>query len=422
MLVVVAGPSGAGKTTLARHIVRSVPRTRFSVSCTTRGRRDGETQDQDYHFLDEGEFERLIGEGHFLEWARVHGELYGTPAQWVRDRLHEGINVVLDIDVQGALQVREGHPSAVLVFVLPPSVQELRRRLVDRGTDSDPEIERRMTTAAREVGWAPVFDYLVENDDLDMARQRMESIVVSEGLRTDRTPVERLLEYEQRAEGRDYWSGVRAVVTAGPTREPLDDVRFLGNRSSGLMGICMAMALRDAGAEVTLVCGPTAYRLPDGMALVAVRTTEDLLREMGRVVPQADFLAMAAAVSDFRPERVAEGKSERSQGPLDLRLKPTPDVLVELSPRCPVLAFALEMGENAESRAKRKMRSKRAVAIFVNRGDVPGVGMESVGNEGVLLFESGRRVEVPRSSKRMVAERIACEVGLYLRDDDVGQA
>lgn len=418
MLVVVAGPSGAGKTTLAKHLVDKIPDTRFSVSCTTRPRRGNEREGRDYHFLSEKEFERLREEGYFLEWARVHGRLYGTPGEWVRERLREGLNVVLDIDVQGALQVRERHPAAVLVFVLPPSVEKLRGRLTGRGTDTDEEVERRMTAAVEEVGWAPAFDYLVVNDDLEKARRQVESVMISEGLRTSRLPVDGLLEYGRWPGGRSYWKGVRAVVSAGPTREPIDDVRFLGNRSSGLMGISMAMALRDAGAEVTLVHGPTSARPPDGVNPVAVGTTEELLEELGRLVPETGFLAMAAAVSDFRPERKLRGKTERREGELDLRLKGTPDVLGELSPRCPVLAFALEMGEDAEKRAERKMRSKKAAAIFVNRGDVGGVGMESLGNEGVLLFENGRRVEVPFSSKRMVAERITHEMGLYLGGGD----
>ncbi len=414
-LIVVAGPSGAGKTTLARHLVDTFEDARFSVSTTTRQPRGDERQGRDYDFVDGEEFRSRVEGDFFLEWAEVHGSLYGTGRQWVRRTTSSGSSVVLDIDVQGAMQVRQRWPGAVLVFVLPPSMDELRRRLSGRGTDDPGTVERRMEAAAREVRWLGAFDYFVLNGRREDALRRIEDIYLStvSGLRWSPYPGQ-ALEYHGSMEGRDHWRGGRVVVTAGPTREPLDSVRFISNRSSGLMGCMLCAALRDAGATVTLVAGPLRVRPPAGVNLVSVETAREMGEALREHLPGADLLAMAAAVSDFRPAERTPGKMDRRTGAASLMLDANPDLLATLGADCPVLAFALEMGEESEERAREKMRRKGAFAIFLNRGDEAGVGMESPANAGVLLGCDGGRLEVPRGSKRYVAEMITAGLGRWL--------
>lgn len=414
-LIVVAGPSGAGKTTLARHLVETFADARFSVSTTTRPPRGDERQGRDYDFVDEEEFRSRMDRGFFLEWAEVHGSLYGTDRQWVRQTTSSGSSVVLDIDVQGAMQVRERWPGAVLVFVLPPSAAELRARLTGRGTDDSSTVERRMEAAAREGRWLGAFDYFVLNGARAEALQRMEDIYTSTscGLAWSPYPAQ-ALEYHGCTDGLDHWGGRKVVVTAGPTREPLDDVRFLSNRASGLMGCMLASAFRDAGASVTLVAGPMRAEPPAGVDLVEVETALQMGRALREHVRGAHLLAMAAAVSDFRPASRAKGKMDRRETAPQLELEPNPDLLAELDAGCPVLAFALEMAGGREERALAKMRRKGAFAVFLNRGDLEGQGMESGANAGVLLGEDGRRLEIPPGSKRYVAEALAACLGRWL--------
>ena len=184
--LVLAAPSGAGKTTIARELVASDPRYGFSVSATTRPPRPGERDGVDYHFLDDAEFDARVAAGAFAEWARVHGRAYGTLHAEL-DRLRaEGRVPVLDIDVQGALQVREQVPDALLVFVLPPSAGEMLRRLRSRGTERESEVQRRLETALDELTRVELFDYVVVNSLLDDAVRAVDGIVRAEGSRVDR--------------------------------------------------------------------------------------------------------------------------------------------------------------------------------------------------------------------------------------------
>lgn len=185
--LVIAAPSGAGKTTLARALVERHDDIEFSVSATTRPRRSYEESAKDYHFVDDAEFQRMQERGELLEWAVVHGRRYGTLRSEVEQRLKDGRVVVLDIDVKGASQVRQALPQAVLVFVLPPSAEELRRRLQKR--DSEPPEERRirLETARQELRSAGLFDYIIVNDDFEAALARLESIVQAERARVSRT-------------------------------------------------------------------------------------------------------------------------------------------------------------------------------------------------------------------------------------------
>ena len=184
--VVLAAPSGAGKTTLARMLVERNENVVFSISATTRPPRKGERDGRDYHFIDGDTFARMIERDELAEWAVVHGQRYGTPRREVTAALERGRTVVLDIDVQGARQVRRVFGDALLIFVLPPSADELARRLTSRASEDPVERRRRMTNAMREIEAASEFDFVVLNDDLERAYARVESIVRSEWSRVVR--------------------------------------------------------------------------------------------------------------------------------------------------------------------------------------------------------------------------------------------
>jgi guanylate kinase len=184
--VVLAAPSGAGKTTIARALVEGDPQFVFSVSVTTRGPRAGEREGIDYRFLDRDAFEAMIRGGELCEWAEVHGQLYGTPLANLESAAERGEYAVLDIDVQGARQMKVSAPDAVLVFVLPPSVEILVERLGRRGTESPAEMARRLRTALDELGAVREFDHVVVNDDLERCLDEVQGIVRAEGRRTAR--------------------------------------------------------------------------------------------------------------------------------------------------------------------------------------------------------------------------------------------
>lgn len=172
-LIVVSGPSGAGKSTLIRQALDTVPQLAYSVSATTRNPRPGEVNGQHYIFLSREEFERWIEAGYFLEWAEYSGNLYGTPEHRVEELLDSGLSVILEIELQGARKVREKRPDAVMVFVRAPSLEETRRRLEERATETSDAVESRMTTALKEVAAREEFDHEVINADRDRAREDM---------------------------------------------------------------------------------------------------------------------------------------------------------------------------------------------------------------------------------------------------------
>ena len=182
LCLVVCAPSGGGKTTLLRRLREEFPNLQFSVSCTTRAPRSGEVHGQDYYFLSEAEFIARRDAGDFAEWAEVHGKLYGTPLSWVKEELAAGYDLLFDIDVQGAAQLK-AHlaKEAVFVFIVPPSLKALEERLRGRGTDDDETIARRISNAAREIAEAPWFDAIVENNDLDAAYDLLRSIYLAAG-------------------------------------------------------------------------------------------------------------------------------------------------------------------------------------------------------------------------------------------------
>jgi guanylate kinase len=174
---VITGPSGVGKGTLIRTLLQRVPGLELSVSATTRGPRPGETQGVDYHFLGEGEFERRVRDDEFVEHASYSGRRYGTLRSELEQRLDRGAAVVLEIEVQGARQIKETMPEAVRIFIAPPSEEALRTRLVGRGTDTPEDMEERLRTAAMELRAQGEFSHVVINDRLDDAVDALEEVV-----------------------------------------------------------------------------------------------------------------------------------------------------------------------------------------------------------------------------------------------------
>jgi guanylate kinase len=177
---VITGPSGVGKGTLIRGLMERLPKLELSVSATTRAPRPGEHDGVDYHFLSREEFDRRVAEGAFVEHADYAGRSYGTLRSELEDRVREGVPVVLEIEVQGARQVRAAMPEAVQVFIAPPSLAALRTRLIGRGTDDTEEVERRLRVAEEELTAQPEFAHVVINDRLDEALERLTAVVAGE--------------------------------------------------------------------------------------------------------------------------------------------------------------------------------------------------------------------------------------------------
>ena len=179
LVFIVSGPSGSGKSTLVLKMLE-VPGTMFSISCTTRPPRTTESAGKWYDFVSEAEFERMANHGEFLEYARVFGKhQYGTPRRWLEEARCKGLDLVLEIDVQGAEQVKKKLPSAVAIFILPPAREELERRLRTRGQDSDEAIQRRLDRAQQEIQRYSEYDFLVVNDDVERAGREVQAITVA---------------------------------------------------------------------------------------------------------------------------------------------------------------------------------------------------------------------------------------------------
>ncbi|MBI4913570.1 MAG: guanylate kinase [Acidobacteria bacterium] len=176
---VLSAPSGAGKSTLARRLVRETPGLIFSTSFTTRAPRPGERQGQDYFFVDDPTFDRMVAEEGFVEWVRVYEHRYGTGRAWLEKTLASGVDVLLDIETTGALNIRRAIPDATMIFLLPPSAQELERRLRGRGSDGEEQIAGRLRHARHEMELFEAYDYLVVNDDLDLAFRKLQGVVLA---------------------------------------------------------------------------------------------------------------------------------------------------------------------------------------------------------------------------------------------------
>ena len=187
VLLVLSGPSGSGKSTLARAAMERFDNLAFSVSYTTRVPRVGEVNGRDYTFVDEATFEEALKEDALAEWALVHGHRYGTPLNEIRTRTSQGINLLLDIDPQGARQIKQRYPQAIFIFFVPPSLTVLGARLRGRGTDSPATIERRLHNALGEIREASWYDYLIVNDKLENALEKFCAVILAEKCRRSRS-------------------------------------------------------------------------------------------------------------------------------------------------------------------------------------------------------------------------------------------
>lgn len=178
---IVSGPSGGGKTTLAKSMLHELDNLRFSVSCTTRKPREGEVDGKDYKFVSEAEFEKMVQEGRFVEHALVHGNHYGTPLDEFDDAKNSGVDLLLDIDVQGASQIKESCPEAIFCFVMPPSFEILKERLIKRNGNTDIDINKRLERAKEEMAPSTLeqYDFIIINDQLNQALEIIHSIIIS---------------------------------------------------------------------------------------------------------------------------------------------------------------------------------------------------------------------------------------------------
>ena len=198
-LFVLSGPSGAGKGTICKQLLAETEDLELSVSMTTRAPRNGETEGISYYFTDKDTFIECIGRGDLLEYAQVYGNYYGTPKKLVIEKLSQGIDVILEIDMQGALKVKENYPAGVFIFILPPSMSELRKRLTGRGTETAEAIEMRLGETVKELSYIDKYDYCVVNGVLEEAVARVKAIVVAEHSKVAFTAEELIERYKEEA-------------------------------------------------------------------------------------------------------------------------------------------------------------------------------------------------------------------------------
>ena len=194
VLFVVSAPSGAGKTTLCKELAARVPNLKHSISYTTRPPRPGEVHGREYFFVDARYFQSLVERDEFAEWAQVYGQRYGTPRTPLIEMMDQGVDVLLEIDVQGARQIKKTFEDAVYLYILPPSIDALRVRLQQRGGDSTEEIQRRLQKVREEMWSYREYDYIVKNDEMTQAIRQLEAIVLAERIKTKRVNVQWLEE------------------------------------------------------------------------------------------------------------------------------------------------------------------------------------------------------------------------------------
>lgn len=180
VLLVISGPSGVGKGTIASRLMKKYPDLKFSLSMTTREPRESEEEGVNYYFTDVENFEQMIEENKFIEYAKVHGNYYGTPKEMVEKSLKNGETILLDVDIQGALQVKRKYPKGIYIFILPPSMDELKNRIIKRGSETEKTFKTRYDNAFKEIDLAVAYDYFIINDKLDKAVDTLETILKAE--------------------------------------------------------------------------------------------------------------------------------------------------------------------------------------------------------------------------------------------------
>ncbi|AEF17430.1 MULTISPECIES: guanylate kinase [Thermoanaerobacterium] len=186
LLIVISGPSGAGKGTVCKALLKKDENLKLSISMTTRKPRNGEVDGENYFFTTVEKFKTLIESNMLLEWAKVYDNYYGTPKEFVQKNIDEGHDVILEIDIQGALKVKDKYPEGVFVFILPPSMEELKNRIKKRGTETEEEILKRFKSAYEEINFVSRYNYVVINDDVDLAVDKILAIIKAEKCRVDR--------------------------------------------------------------------------------------------------------------------------------------------------------------------------------------------------------------------------------------------
>jgi guanylate kinase len=205
LVFVVSAPSGAGKTTLVRKVMEEVPGLRFSVSYTTRLPRSNERDGKDYHFVSPIMFQRMVEDGQFLEWAEVLGNRYGTPLMDIKGLKSEGVDLILDIDTQGAKKVKENVDSAVLIYIFPPSMKHLEDRLVSRGLDSPDMIKCRLASGRKEIEEAHWYHYVIVNERIEDAVEKLKAIIIAERCREEKNL---FLGEKEKTYGKNYGRGL----------------------------------------------------------------------------------------------------------------------------------------------------------------------------------------------------------------------
>lgn len=186
LIAIISAPTGAGKTTLCKRLLQSLPSFISSVSFTTRLPRKQEIEGVDYYFVSREDFEKLIAKKAFVEWSEVHGHLYGTSKQFLEKNIEIGKDVVLEVDVKGGEKIKKRYPQAILVFILPPSWQELKKRIYKRATENEKSIEVRLATAKKEIKYLPYYDYFLVNDDINLATKALLMIIEAERYKISR--------------------------------------------------------------------------------------------------------------------------------------------------------------------------------------------------------------------------------------------
>lgn len=186
LLIVLSGPSGSGKGTICKSFLEKNEKVGLSISATTRAPRDGEVDGTHYFFIDKPKFEEMIQKQELLEYVHVFDNYYGTPKKYVEDKIESGDDVILEIEIEGAMNIKESYPDAVLIFVLPPTIEELRRRICSRGTETMEQIEQRLDRSIREISEIEQYSYFIVNDDLEYSVKELEAIVLAEKDRVSR--------------------------------------------------------------------------------------------------------------------------------------------------------------------------------------------------------------------------------------------